>query len=105
MKWFYRFLFFLILVLAIYVVASHGGVYDLWQMKKNIAKAGAKNTLLVQQRDSLAQEINLLQSSNFYIEKIAREELGMVRKGDIVVYLKKNRVRTSGPAAVHRHGE
>ncbi len=105
MKWFYRFLFFLILLLALYAVVSHGGVYDLWQMKKNIKKAGAKNMLLIRQRDSLAQQINLLQSNNFYIEKIARDELGMVRKGDIVVYFRKDTGRISGPVAAPQQRE
>ncbi len=90
MKWFYRFLLFLIIAMAVYVVASHGGVYDLWQIKKNIVKADEKNTVLMQKKDTLAGEINLLQSNNFYIEKIAREELGMTRKDDIVVFLRKD---------------
>jgi cell division protein FtsB len=76
--------------MAVYVVASHGGVYDLWQIKKNIVKADEKNTVLMQKKDTLAEEINLLQSNNFYIEKIAREELGMTRKDDTIVFLRKD---------------
>ncbi len=90
MKWFYRFLLLLIIGMAVYTVISEGGVYDLWQIKKNIAEADARNKLLTQEKDDLAEQINLLQSNNFYIEKIAREELGMARKDDIVVYLKKD---------------
>ena len=90
MKWFYRFLLLLIIGMALYVTASHGGVYDLWKIKKNIARADAKNQMLLQEKNDSAAEIILLQSNNLYIEKIAREELGMVKKDDVVVYLKKN---------------
>jgi cell division protein FtsB len=76
--------------MAVYAVASHGGVYDLWQIKKNIAQVDTRNKLLMQEKDNLAEQINLLQSNNFYIEKIAREELGMARKDDIVVYLRQD---------------
>ncbi len=93
MKWFYRFLLLLIIGMAVYVTASHGGVYDLWKIKKNIARTDAKNQLLLQEKNDGAAEINLLQSNNLYIEKIAREELGMVKKNDVVVYLKKNNRR------------
>ena len=90
MKWFYRFLLLLTIGMALYVTASHGGVYDLWKIRKNIASTGVKNQLLLQEKNDSAAEINLLQSDNLYIEKIAREELGMVKKDDIVVYLKKD---------------
>lgn len=89
MKWSYRFLLLLIIVLVAYTVFSHGGLYDLWRLKKSRARAEAKNTGLIQQRNSFAEQIGLLKSDSFYIENIAREELGMAKNDEIIVYFKK----------------
>jgi|YelNatPaOPRAMG01_1025707.scaffolds.fasta_scaffold12074_4 cell division protein FtsB len=90
MKWLNRLLLLLILGMAVYVVASHGGLYDLWQIKKNIAQLEKKNTALLQEKNDLATQINLLKSNYFIIEKLAREELGMVKKDDLVIYFDKH---------------
>lgn len=89
MKWSYRLLLILIIVLAAYAVFSHGGVYDLWQLKKSSTMIETKNMQLMQQKNNLAEQIGLLKSDNFYIEKIAREELGMAKDNEIIVYFKK----------------
>ncbi len=89
MKWFYRFLALFIAVMTLYTVFSRGGVYDLWRAKKDIAGMTAKNSALTMERNDLAKQIDLLQNDTYYIEKIAREELGMARKNEVVVYLKK----------------
>ncbi len=100
MKWFNKSLLILIVALCLYAVFSHGGLYDLWQLKTNISQTEAKKNQLIQERDNFAEQISLLQTSNFYAEKIAREELGMARKNEIVVYFKKDNSKApGGPAA------
>ncbi|MGB9736316.1 MAG: FtsB family cell division protein [bacterium] len=90
MKWLNRFLLLFIIGFLIYVVASRGGLYDLWRIKKNIAQAEQKNNALLNEKNQLAEQINLLISDKFYIEKIAREELGMAKKGDVIIYFDRN---------------
>lgn len=92
MKWLNRVLLLLIIGLAIYVVASRGGLYDLWQIRKDIARLEQKNNLLLQEKNELGAQINLLQYNNFYIEKLAREELGMAKKGDLIIYFDRHSV-------------
>ncbi len=89
MKWSYRLLFILIIVLAAYTVFSHGGLYDLWQLRGSSKKLETKNMRLMQQKNDLSEQIGLLKSDNYYIEKIAREELGMAKDNEIIVYFKK----------------
>ncbi|MFA5089974.1 MAG: septum formation initiator family protein [Candidatus Omnitrophota bacterium] len=48
------------------------------QLSQKIKKLNIENSLL-------QQEINLLQKDPFYQEKIAREKMGVVRKGEIPV--------------------
>ncbi len=94
MKWSYRSLLFLILGFTAYAMFSHGGLYDLWQVKKRCRQIATKNSTLQREKDGLAEQINLLKNDNFYIEKIARGELGMARSNEIVVYFKNNAGRT-----------
>jgi cell division protein FtsB len=42
------------------------------------------NSRIIAENQALKTEILLLRGDSKYIEKIARDELGMVRKGDIV---------------------
>ncbi len=90
LKWFIRLLLLLTLVLGVYAIFSDGGLYDLWELKSGIRQTELKNNRLLQNKGKLAKEIHSLKYDNFYIEKIAREELGMTKKNEIIVYLKKN---------------
>jgi len=47
----------------------------------------AENNDLAAQNKQLAEKIILLRSDPAYIESIARNELGMVKKGDVVYRL------------------
>lgn len=53
---------------------------DLEQMNQDIAK-------LVESNAALEQEIHLVQHDSFTLEKLARERLGYVRKGEVVYQL------------------
>lgn len=102
MSWFNRTVLLLVLILGLYAVFSHGGLYDLWLLKKNIARTETKNSQLLQQKTDLAGQIGLLQSSNFYAEKIAREELGMARKDEIIIYFKEDKGQATATPATDK---
>ncbi|MCL4478363.1 MAG: septum formation initiator family protein [Deltaproteobacteria bacterium] len=92
MKWFNRFLFIFALALAFYTIFSRGGLYDLWKSKKTVSQLKNKRDHLLEQDSQLAGEIKLLENNDFYIEKIAREELGMAKKNEIIIRFKKNKI-------------
>lgn len=57
--------------------------------KKNIATI-EENEYLMEKNELLKTEIHLLENNNSYIQLIAREKLGMIKKGEIVYkFLKK----------------
>jgi len=57
---------------------------DLRKVGQRSAGIEEENKRLIQENKRLEEEIKALEGDPFYIEKIAREELGMVKKGEIV---------------------
>ncbi len=60
------------------------GYLNLRKVGQRLARIEEENERLVQENKRLEEEIKALEGDPFYIEKIAREELGMVKKGEIV---------------------
>ena len=60
------------------------GYLDLRKVGQRLARIEEENKKLIQENKRLGEEIKALEGDSFYIEKIAREELGMVKKGEIV---------------------
>lgn len=70
-----------------------GGVlWPMWQqgvaLEKKIAKLNEEKTQLLQQQNDLQEEISRLNTPS-YIEQLAREQLGLVRAGEIMIAPKK----------------
>lgn len=57
---------------------------DSYAMKERLNVLKESNQQLVLQNNALKKNIILLRNDLSYIEMVARNELGMVRKGDIV---------------------
>ncbi|PIZ04131.1 MAG: cell division protein FtsB [Gammaproteobacteria bacterium CG_4_10_14_0_8_um_filter_38_16] len=62
---------------------SDGGMKTVWQMKKNIAQQQKVNAKLDQQNQLLIAQVNDLQNGDAAIEARARNDLGMVKKGEV----------------------
>ena len=62
---------------------SDGGMKTVWKMQKNISQQEALNTQMDQRNQVLISEIRDLQSGNAAIEARARNDLGMVKKGEV----------------------
>ena len=80
-----RWIFLLVAVAFLYfIITSDQGLIELYQSRMELKR----NRLLLQQRraqlDSLKREEQKLRSDTSYIEKIAREKLGMARKDETV---------------------
>ena len=57
---------------------------NLRKVGQRLARIEEENKRLIQENKRLEEEIKALEGDPVYIEKIAREELGMVKKGEIV---------------------
>ena len=76
-------LLFLIVAASVILFGSRG-VLDNTRLNQKLVDLKKSNGEIVAKNDSLKKEILLLRSDLRYIEKVARDELGMVRRNDTV---------------------
>ncbi|RMG10784.1 MAG: septum formation initiator family protein [Deltaproteobacteria bacterium] len=74
----------LALVLAAASAFSEGGLPRVQRLEAEVARIEALNASLEQENAGLLLEIQALRSDDAAIERVAREELGLVRPGEIV---------------------
>jgi len=79
-----RYLIFFLLLMALLITFGNRGFVDNYLMSKRLAQLKSQNAVITAENNELAKKIILLRNDINYIEMIARNELGMVRKGDIV---------------------
>jgi len=76
---------FLLLSLFFFIIISEHGLADLIFLKKERDRLVDDNERLRQNNLSISVEIDRLQNDPEYIENIARQELGMVGEGEIIL--------------------
>jgi cell division protein FtsB len=79
-----RLLIAFLLLMSLLITFGNRGVVDNYLMSKKVASLKAQNEEITAENVDLKQKIILLRNDINYIEMIARNELGMVKKGDIV---------------------
>jgi cell division protein FtsB len=76
---------FLLFSLLFFIIFSEHGLVDLNILKKERDQLTEKNELLSLENLSLSEEIDRLQNDPKYIENIARQELGMVGRDELIL--------------------
>jgi cell division protein FtsB len=56
-----------------------------WQMRRDMQTVERDLTTLRSQQEQLSRTVDRLRNDPLYIEKLAREEMGMVREGETVL--------------------
>jgi len=84
-----RYLVVFLIFMALLITFGNRGIVDNYLMSKRLAQLKLQNGMIVVESDELKRKILLLRSDLSYIESIARNELGMVKKGDVVYRLSK----------------
>jgi len=56
-----------------------------WQMRRDMHTVERDLTTLRSQQEQLSRTVDRLRHDPLYIEKLAREEMGMVREGETVL--------------------
>ena len=79
-----RYLVFFLLLMALLITFGNRGFVDNYLMSKRLAQLKSQNIEITKENNELKNNIILLRSDIAYIEMIARNELGMVKKGDMV---------------------
>src|SRR5919205_2477825 len=74
----------LIMLLCVYTIVGERGAIHLWRLRAEKAKLDEQNYQLQRENEALRRRIWRLRNDNFYLEKLAREELNLVRPGEII---------------------
>ncbi len=67
-----------------WVLFSPQGALEYYHLKKEIKTANNENQELREKNLQLRKEIEKLKNNSDYLEKVARKELGLVKKNEIV---------------------
>jgi cell division protein FtsB len=86
-----------VVVLAVGLVVYGGnGVARVWQMRRELEALERDLTTLRARHEQLAATVDRLRHDPAYIEKLAREEMGMVRAGETVLKFPSAPARSPG---------
>ena len=83
MRWFGVILIGLLVVLQYQLWFSHGGIISVWRLNSKIVLQQQRNQHLEKRNAVLVADIHDLKSGNAAIEARAREDLGMIKKGEV----------------------
>jgi cell division protein FtsB len=84
-----RFLLILILIIGMFIVFGNRGLRDNYVMRERLMVLKKANQDLLQENKELYKTTGFLRDDMSYIEQVARNELGMVKKGDLVYRIAK----------------
>lgn len=84
-----RYLIAFLFLMTLLITFGNRGLVDNYLMGRKLFQLEADNNDLTAQNKELGKKIILLRSDPVYIESIARNELGMVKKGDVVYRVAK----------------
>ena len=73
----------IVFLLVITLVGDRGAVH-LWRLRSEKARLDALNFRQQQTNDALRRRIMMIRNDDRYLEKLAREDLNMVRPGEVV---------------------
>lgn len=84
-----RYLVVFLFFMALLITFGNRGLVDNYLMTKRLAQIKSLNDGVAAENNELKKKIVLLRTDLGYIESLARNELGMVKKGDMVYRLSK----------------
>lgn len=79
-----RYLIAFVLLMGALIAFGDRGVTDNFRMQEKLMNLKKANHAITLDNIALQKNISLLRDDFSYIEKMARNELGMVKKGDLV---------------------
>jgi cell division protein FtsB len=75
--------------MALLITFGNRGLVDNYLMSRRLAQLKSQSNEMTSENNELKNKILLLRNDLTYLEAVARKELGMVKKGDIVYRLAK----------------
>ncbi len=74
----------LLLIIALFAVLGDKGLIDLYRVRGELDGIQTYNKALDKENREIEKEIALLKGDRRYIEHIAKKELGMIRKNEVI---------------------
>jgi cell division protein FtsB len=74
----------LLVALSLFTAFGERGVFHLWRLWGEKKQLEERNFLLQKENETLRERVNRIRHDDLYLEKIAREELGLVKRGEMV---------------------
>lgn len=85
----------LILAVSLVTIIGERGALHLWRLRGEKSQLDEQNYRLQKENEALRQRIARIRNDNQYLEKLAREELNLVRPGEVVYRFPKSEPRRS----------
>lgn len=85
MQWLNALLFSFAVFLSCLLLFDHGGLLNLYDLKQLLEQQKAENLAIKERIDQLKEEADSLKISLDAVEEIAREEMGLIRPGEIFI--------------------
>ena len=86
----------LILLLAVVTVLGERGAIHLWRLRGEKIRIDEQNYRLQKENEALRQRGSRIRNDNHYLEKLAREELNLVRPGEVIYRFPKSKSDKDG---------
>jgi cell division protein FtsB len=74
----------LTVLLSLVTIVGERGALHLWRLRGEKNRLDAQNYRLQKENDILRERISRIRNDKHYLEKLAREELNMVRPGEVI---------------------
>jgi cell division protein FtsB len=74
----------LIVVLVVVTIIGERGAVHLWRLHGEKIRIDEQNYRLQKENEILRQRLLRIRHDNYYLEKLAREELNMARPGEVI---------------------
>ncbi|MGB7946776.1 MAG: septum formation initiator family protein [Candidatus Binatia bacterium] len=84
---------FFILLLSILTAVGERGALHLWRLRQEKTQLDVETHRLQKENESLRQRISKLRNDNYYLEKQAREDLNLLRPGEIIYRFPSSEVK------------
>jgi len=88
----------LILLLSLVTIVGDRGALHLWRLRGEKSRIDEQNYRMQRDNEALRQKVARVRHDNYYLEKMAREELNMARPGEVIYRFSKAEARRDLPA-------
>ncbi len=89
-----RFTLFVMVIVAVTIgllLFSPFGIKRALETRRQLQEVKEENSRLMERNEALKKEITRLERDSAYLEKVAREKHGLVKKGEIIFEFKDNK--------------